>query len=444
VKEGSIQVKRIADQHFQALCDANYRRTSRLFAPLMIGQFFFGLFLAVTISPRAWAGATASVHVHVWVALALGGLVSGLPLILIKTQPTEPVTRQVVAVAQMLWSAILIHLTGGRIETHFHVFGSLAFLAFYRDWKILVPATLVVAADHLLRQLLWPVSVYGIVNPEWWRFLEHAFWVVFEDVVLVMYCSVGVREMREISRSRAEVEVSHEAVVRSEKLAAVGQLSASVGHELRNPLAAVRNAAVYVGKRVREAQLPDPRVPQMLGIMERELGACGRIISDLLDYARERPPAPTPCPLRPLVEEAIALVPHADGTELVNEVPECFPIPQLDKDQFRQVIVNLVQNASEAMPRDRKPRGRVVVTATHLDRSIRLSIVDDGPGMTHETIERIFEPLFTTKTKGTGLGLAIVQSVISRHGARISVDSELGRGTTFHLDLRTDAARVAS
>ena len=84
----------------------------------------------------------------------------------------------------MLMGALLIHLTGGRIETHFHVFGSLAFLAFYRDWRVLIPATIVVALDHMLRGLFWPQSVYGVLVASQWRWLEHAAWVVFEDVFL--------------------------------------------------------------------------------------------------------------------------------------------------------------------------------------------------------------------------------------------------------------------
>ncbi|MGC4006786.1 MAG: hypothetical protein QM811_28130 [Pirellulales bacterium] len=85
----------------------------------------------------------------------------------------------------MLWSALLIHLTGGRIETHFHVFGSLAFLAFYRDWKVIVTATVVVAADHFLRGVWWPQSVFGVLVESPYRWMEHAGWVVFEDVVLI-------------------------------------------------------------------------------------------------------------------------------------------------------------------------------------------------------------------------------------------------------------------
>ena len=94
---------------------------------------------AVWISP--WAGTTSQIHVHVWAAIFLGGAISGFPIALAILRPGRPTTRYVIAIGQMMTSALLIHLTGGRIETHFHVFGSLAFLAFYRDWRVLVPAT---------------------------------------------------------------------------------------------------------------------------------------------------------------------------------------------------------------------------------------------------------------------------------------------------------------
>src|SRR6185295_11419292 len=125
------------------------------------------------------AGRQSAVHVHVYAAIVLGGLISSLPFLFILTRRGALETRVAVACGQMLWSALLIHLTGGRIETHFHVFGSLAILAFYRDVRVLVPATIVVAGDHFIRGIYWPESVYGITNPEWWRFLEHAAWVVF-------------------------------------------------------------------------------------------------------------------------------------------------------------------------------------------------------------------------------------------------------------------------
>ena len=103
-------------------------------------------------------------------------------------------------------SALLIHLTGGRIETHFHVFGSLAFLAFYLDVPVLLTATVVIAADHFLRGIFWPESVYGVANPEWWRFLEHAGWVAFEDVFLIWSCVLGKKEITASAMRQAQVE----------------------------------------------------------------------------------------------------------------------------------------------------------------------------------------------------------------------------------------------
>jgi signal transduction histidine kinase len=291
-----------------------------------------------------------------------------------------------------------------------------------------------------LRQQFWPQSVFGVSDPVWWRFLEHAGWVIFEDIVLFMSCIVGVREMREVAQRRAEAETSQEALVRTEKLAAVGQLAASVGHELRNPLAAVRTAATYVNKRLKDGQASDPKVPQFLGVIDRELGVCSKIISDLLDFARERPPEMAPCPLRSLVDDAFTLVPNSTGAELINEIPADLPVPNLDKDQFRQVVVNLVQNAVEAMTPESK--GRVSVQGARRGNGIRVSIIDNGPGMPKETLDHIFEPLFTTKTKGTGLGLAIVHNVLRRHGADISVDSEIGKGTTFHIDIAAVAPQT--
>src|SRR5207237_10673989 len=148
----------------------------------------------------------AHVHLHVWAAVFLGGIITIFPVSLALLRPGETFTRYTIGVAQMLMSALLIHLTGGRIETHFHVFGSLAFLAFYRDWRVLVPATIVVAADHLLRGYFWPQSVYGVLVASQWRWIEHAAWVVFEDVFLVVSCLRSVAEMRQTAERTAALE----------------------------------------------------------------------------------------------------------------------------------------------------------------------------------------------------------------------------------------------
>src|SRR5438270_1899719 len=173
-----------------------HRRTDRLFALLMVLQWIAGIVFALWVSPLAWYGTISRTHVHVWAAVFLGGAICLVPALLGVFRAGEASTRYTIAAAQMLMGGLLIHLTGGRIETHFHVFGSLAFLAFYRDWRVLVPATIVVALDHMLRGIFWPQSVYGVVVASQWRWIEHAAWVVFEDIFLVVSCQRSVAEMR--------------------------------------------------------------------------------------------------------------------------------------------------------------------------------------------------------------------------------------------------------
>jgi hypothetical protein len=181
-------------------------RTDRMFAYLMVFQWLAGIVAAVWISPRTWIGTTSQLHWHVYAAIFLGGFIAALPVVMVWKQPGQVLTRHVVAVAQMLFSALLIHLTGGRIETHFHVFGSLAFLAFYRDWRVLLSATVVVALDHFLRGTFWPQSVFGVLYASPWRWVEHAGWVIFEDIFLFISIRQSVAEMRGLAERQASLE----------------------------------------------------------------------------------------------------------------------------------------------------------------------------------------------------------------------------------------------
>jgi hypothetical protein len=186
-------VKR-TNERYERYRQRTMESTDKLFAKLLIGQWLFGVLIAVTFSPYGWSGKQQTVHLHVWMAVGLGAAIISLPIFLAFKRPGWVLTRHMVAASQMLLSAVLIHLTGGRIETHFHVFGSLAFLAFYLDWPVLVTAAATIATDHFIRGLVWPESIYGITNPEWWRFLEHAFWVVFCTTFLVISCKRHLRE----------------------------------------------------------------------------------------------------------------------------------------------------------------------------------------------------------------------------------------------------------
>lgn len=205
-------VRERAAELFEGRLNEDYRRTDRMFAGLMGAQFLAGIAIALWISPRAWAGDAGGLHTHVQTAVALGGLISGFPILLALTKSGAPLTRHVIGMGQMLMSALLIHLTGGRIETHFHVFGSLAFLAFYRDWRVLVTATATVAADHFLRGYFWPRSIFGEISAPMWRALEHTSWVLFEVFFLFFAVKSKRAQLEESVTREAELEAVNESI----------------------------------------------------------------------------------------------------------------------------------------------------------------------------------------------------------------------------------------
>src|SRR5436190_1079135 len=197
-----------AEELFQQHRRQIFRQTDQLFAKLMLFQWSGCIVIALLVSPRTWDGVSSQIHMHVWSAILIGGAISLFPVWMTRVWPGSFATRNVIAVAQMLMSALLIALTGGRIETHFHVFGSLVILSFYRDWRVLLPATIVVALDHFLRGIYLPYSVYGVLSASPWRSIEHAGWVIFENVFLVISCFRSIREMRFIANRTAALEAS--------------------------------------------------------------------------------------------------------------------------------------------------------------------------------------------------------------------------------------------
>jgi len=194
-----------ADEYFRYSKDELTILVDRMFAWLLAAEWIGMIVTALVVSPRVWSGTQSGVHPHVWAAI-LAGPAFIFPAIALATfWPTRQITRHFVAVAQILVSILLIDVTGGRIETHFHVFGSLAFLAFYRDWRVLVTASAVTAIDHVVRGVWWPESVYGIVTVSPWRWVEHAWWVVFEDSFLFLSIKRSIQEMKDVAISKARL-----------------------------------------------------------------------------------------------------------------------------------------------------------------------------------------------------------------------------------------------
>ena len=229
-------LKQRSEQLYRAARATLSRRTDRMFAVLLVLQWLAGVAMAAWYSPSVWIGRASSVTVEMITAIGLGGIFISVPLVLIFRKPGAAATRHAVAAGQMLSSGLLIHLSGGRMEMHFHIFGSLAFLAFYRDWRVLVTATVVTAVDHFLRGVYWPLSIFGSITPGYnpWRWLEHTLWVVFEDIFLIYASLQGNHVMLAVAERQAELEDSRGSVERSvsERTAQLAQSNRDLGRQI--------------------------------------------------------------------------------------------------------------------------------------------------------------------------------------------------------------------
>ena len=219
-----------------------------------------------------------------------------------------------------------------------------------------------------------------------------------------------------------------EKLVRSERLAAIGELAATVGHELRNPLGVISNSAYYLNMRLGEA---DEKVRRHLDILDREVAISNKIISDLLDFSRPKEPTFEEIEINPQIQQALSRSLLPENIEVVCELGEELPHMMADPGQLQQVFLNLISNAAQAMP----DGGRLTIRSSADTNEVRMEFSDSGKGIAQEDLERVFEPLFTTRAKGAGLGLTVTRSIIGRHKGTIEVRSQVEKGTSFIVSL---------
>jgi len=234
-----------------------------------------------------------------------------------------------------------------------------------------------------------------------------------------------------------ELREAQEQLVRQERLAMLGQLAGSIGHELRNPLGVISNAVYFL--KMSEPNASD-RVKEYLDIIEKETHTSDKIITDLLDFTRIKSLDRQPASVFELIHQTLERYPAPPSVEVALEIPTDLPKIYADPQHILQVLINLVSNACQSMVRAGLTTGmlnvgRLTISAFSLGDMIKIDVQDMGMGIPPENMKKLFEPLFTTKTKGIGLGLAVSRKLTEANGGRIEVQSEPGKGSTFSVYL---------
>jgi two-component system NtrC family sensor kinase len=246
-----------------------------------------------------------------------------------------------------------------------------------------------------------------------------------------------------VTERTAQLKFAHQKLLQTDRLASLGQLAASVAHEINNPVAGVLNLSMLLQRILKEDGIPPGRIQEFrkyLTQITHETSRVGRIVSDLLAFSRRSKPQRSPADLNRIISITLSLCEHKlKMTNVAVETSLTPNLPQIpcDSSQIQQVLLNLVMNAAEAT----SPRGNGIVrVATALapnGQAVLITVADNGEGIAPENLSKIFDPFFTTKPegKGVGLGLAVLYGIVDAHGGEVDVKSAAGEGTTFTVSL---------
>lgn len=235
------------------------------------------------------------------------------------------------------------------------------------------------------------------------------------------------QKLEELVQKRTdELKKTQAELVKSERLAAIGELAGMIGHDLRNPLSGIKNSVYFMKKRGTELQ-PN-QAQEMFEIIEKCVDYSNRIINDLLDYSRELTLDLENISLKKVLNDAVLMVSIPEKIKVENKLEDTIVL-KADPSKFKRVFINLIKNSVDAMPSG----GKITVESKELKSSVEISFIDTGTGISDNIMPKLFSPLFTTKAKGMGFGLAICKRIIEAHGGIIKVKTEKGKGTKFTL-----------
>nr|MDO8082487.1 ATP-binding protein [Candidatus Freyarchaeota archaeon] len=225
-----------------------------------------------------------------------------------------------------------------------------------------------------------------------------------------------------------ELKEAQEHLLRAERLAAIGELAAMVGHDLRNPLTGITVSAYILKKKL--ASVKDEKIMDLLDSIEKNVKYTNKILTELLEYSREIQLELTETNLRKVLKDTLTFIKVPENIRLSDFTTD-EPRILVDEEKMYRVFMNLIQNAIDAMPEG----GELTIKSWEANGNLEIAFTDTGTGISKENMEKLFKPLFTTKAKGIGLGLPICKRIVEAHGGSVSVESVVGKGTTFTVTL---------
>lgn len=237
-------------------------------------------------------------------------------------------------------------------------------------------------------------------------------------------------QLEEMVESRTrELERTQEKLIRSERLAAVGELASGVGHELRNPLNVIRNCVYLINMSLEDKTTPE--IEDTLKLLDLQVDISNKIVSDLLDFTRVKPPSRSIVDLNTMVKDRISWADVPERIEVKYQLSNESPKINVDSEQVGRAVTNIINNAVQSISQ----KGELRISTGANESFGWISFEDTGCGISGENLKKVFEPLFTTKPKGIGLGLAITKRMVEQNSGEIEVESTVGIGTTFTLKL---------
>ena len=239
------------------------------------------------------------------------------------------------------------------------------------------------------------------------------------------------RLVLEVEARTRELKEANERLLKAERFAAIGELSGMIGHDLRNPLTAIKNAMYYLKRK--QACSAGSKEKEMMDIVDKSVEHANKIVNSLLEYSAEIRLEIEQCSPKELLGYVLLMAQVPERVRVVDRT-EYEPTIWIDVNKMERVFLNLIKNAFDALPE----RGTLQVSSKRVGENVEITFTDDGVGMSEQTLFKIFSPLFTTKAQGLGFGLAICKRIVEAHCGKISVDSTLGKGTTFTITLPTE------